>query len=356
MKKIFVAMLALAAAAACSNEEIVSVNREAIAFDNAFVNNATRSVVDKSFTNTAEGIFKDFAVYGFVTDENTGTIFDCTKVSGSDGAWTYDATQYWIEGATYNFYAVAPYSYLGYWVDSTANADGLVLYVQNNDGTKDILVAKANDIVGKSSGNNVPVAFNFQHILSKVKFSFTNNYDATGSSIRVENIKITNACGGSYVTFTKNNLQWGNGNPSAQAPTLNFGMATDDEATTDVKEDVEVAYAYGKTYESQNELLLIPVSGPEYTLNGETVKGYNVTFDVKVLVNGVVVKTYNHKVNVDFTPVAGHSYDIKAVISAENINPDDEDGLDPIKFTVTGIDGWDTDHNDNNTADDDIVM
>ena len=330
MKKIFIAIVALAAATACSNSEIVSVNREAIAFDNAFVNNSTRSVVDPSFTNTH--LFEDFAVYGFVTDENTAPIFDRTKVSCSalNGDWTYEGTQYWIEGATYNFYAVAPYSYLGTWVASNRTVDGLVLYVQNNDGTKDILVAKANDIVGQQSGDNDPVAFNFQHILSKVKFSFTNNYDATGSSIRVENIQITNACGGSYVTVTKNNLQWANGSPSAQAPTLNFGMATDDEATTDVKEDVAVAYAYGKTYESQNELLLIPV---------EVDGGYNVTYDVKVLINGVVVKTYNHNVNVDFTPAAGHSYDIKAVIKASNINPDE--ALDPIEFTVTGIDGWD---------------
>lgn len=328
MKKIFVVILALAAAA-CSNEDIVSVNREAIGFDNAFINNSVRSVNDPSFTNT--NLFGDFAVYGYVTEEGTGTLFDGTKVSGSDlnGDWTYEGTQYWIEGATYNFYAVAPFSYRGTWMASTSNVDGLVLSVQNYDGTKDILVAKANDIVGKASGQNVPVAFNFQHILSKVKFSFTNNYDATGSSIRVENIKINNACRFSLVTLSKNNLEWGNGDGSQT--TLNFGMATDAEETADVKENVEVAYAYGKTYESQKELLLIPVA-----VNG----GYNVTFDVKVLVNGVVVKTYSHDVNVDFTPEAGHSYDIAATVNAENINPDEE--LDPIEFTVTSIDGWDT--------------
>lgn len=328
MKKIFVAILALAAAA-CSNEDIVSVNREAIGFDNAFINNSVRSVVDPSYSNT--NLFGDFAVYGYVTEEGTGTLFDGTKVSGStlNGDWTYEGTQYWIEDATYNFYAVAPYSSMGYWMASTSNVNGLVLSVQNTDGTKDILVAKANDIVGQPSGQNVPVAFNFQHILSKVKFSFTNNYDATGSSIRVENIKINNACGANFVTLSKNNLQWSNGDGSKA--TLNFGMATDAEETADVKENVEVAYAYGKTYESQNELLLIPVA-----VDG----GYNVTFDVKVLVNGVVVKTYSHDVNVDFTPVAGHSYDIAATVNAENINPDEE--LDPIEFTVTSIDGWDT--------------
>ena len=333
MKKIFVAMLALAAATACSNDELVSVNREAIGFDNAFINNSVRSIEDPSYSNTK--LFSDFAVYGFVTtNEGTGTLFNGTKVSGSalNGDWTYEGTQYWIKGATYNFYAVAPHSYQGYWMASNPNANGLVLYVQNTDGTKDILVAKANDIVGQQSGDNEAVEFNFQHILSKVKFSFTNNYDATGSSIRVENIKITNACGGSYVTFTKNILEWGNGNPSAQAPTLNFGNAAVASATA------EEAFAKGTTVESYNERLLIPV---------EVDGGYNVTFAVKVLVNGTVVKTYEHDVLVDFAPVAGHSYNIAATISAENINPDEE--LDPIQFTVTSIDDW----ANGNTADSD---
>lgn len=329
MKKIFVAILALAAAA-CSNEEIVSVNREAIGFDNAFINNSVRSVVDPSFTNT--NLFENFAVYGYVTEEGTGTLFDGTQVSGSalNGEWTYTGTQYWIEGATYNFYAVAPNSYKGYWMASTSNVNGLVLSVQNTDGTKDILVAKANDIVGKASGQNVPVAFNFQHILSKVKFSFTNNYDATDSSIRVENIKINNACRASFVTLSKNNLEWGNGDGSQT--TLNFGNAAVASATA------EEAFTNGTTVESYNERLLIPVA-----VNG----GYNVTFDVKVLVNGVVVKTYSHDVNVDFTPVAGHSYNIAATIEAENINPDEE--LDPIEFTVTSISDW----ANGNTADSD---
>ena len=327
MKKIFVAILALAAAA-CSNEDIVSVNREAIGFDNAFINNSVRSVVDPSYSNT--NLFGDFAVYGYVTtNEGTGTLFDGTKVSGSalNGDWTYEGTQYWIKDATYNFYAVAPNSYKGYWMASTSNVNGLVLSVQNPDGTKDILVAKANDIVGQQAGQNDPVEFNFQHILSKVKFSFTNNYDATGSSIRVENIKINNACGANFVTLSKNNLQWSNGDGSKA--TLNFGNAAVASATA------EEAFTNGTTVESYNERLLIPVA-----VNG----GYNVTFDVKVLVNGVVVKTYSHDVNVDFTPVAGHSYNIAATINRETINPDEE--LDPIEFTVTDITGWDEDADD----------
>ena len=329
MKKIFVAMLALAAATACSNDELVSVNQEAIGFDNAFINNSVRSV-DPSYTN--DKLFSDFAVFGFVTEENTGTLFDGTQVSGSvlNGEWTYTGTQYWIEGATYNFYAVAPYS--GAWTKTAASVDGVTLTFDNANGTQDLLFAKAQNIEGQESGQNETVEFTFGHILSKVKFSFTNGYDATNSSIRVENIKINNAYTTGSVVLGANDPAW-----TVQDTNATLELVFGNAATTAV--DAEEAFAKGTTVESYNERLLIPVSGPEYTLKGETVKGYNVTFDVKVLVNGVVVKTYSHSVNANFTPEAGHSYDIAATITAENINPDEE--LDPIEFTVTGIDGWD---------------
>ena len=65
-----------------------------------------------------------------------------------------------------------------------------------------------------------------------------------------------------------------------------FGMATDDEATADVKENAEVDYAFGKVYESQNERFLIPSASPSTTY------AYNVTFDVVLLVSGQEIDTY----------------------------------------------------------------
>ena len=53
MRKTIFAILAAASLVACSNDEFVNVaDKEAIAFDNAFVDNSTRSVVDPSFTNS----------------------------------------------------------------------------------------------------------------------------------------------------------------------------------------------------------------------------------------------------------------------------------------------------------------
>ena len=336
MKKIFFAVLALATMAACNKTEVVSVSEgNAIAFDNAFVDNATKSVVDPSFTN--DNMFTDFAVYGFVEG---AVLFDGTRVSKDithtdlKKAWKYAGTQYWIAGAKYNFCAIAPKTG-GNWSNVTSAVSGTAINTElsfTNNGTQDLLYAEAPQGAGQTEGN-VPVAFTFKHILSKVKFSFENGYNASTATIKVKNVKVTNAHTTANVALTSTTATW-SGNDATTPLELSFGMATDDEATNDVKENAEVAYAFGKVYESQNELFLIP-STTDYT--------YNVTFDVVLLVNTEEIKTYNHTATVTFAPAPGNSYDIKAVINAENIDPEHEQ--EPIEFTVTTISGWE----DNNS-------
>ena len=323
MKKIFVAMLALAAATACSNDELVSVNQEAIGFDNAFINNSVRSVNDPSYTDT--NLFADFAVYGYVEG---ATLFDGVTVSKSitnselKSDWKYAGTQYWIAGANYNFHAVAPQT-AGGWTATEKAADGLKLNYTNN-GTTDVLYATVAQ-QGLLEGNP-QVAFTFRHVLSKVKFSFENAYNATNATIKVKNIKIENAYSTGSVALATNTTTWNAHNGVLE---LDFGMATDAEET-DAKENVEVAYAYPKVYESQKELFLIPGAMPT--------DGYKVTFDVDLLVSGTSVKVFNHTVYAKFTPAVGNAYEIKAVIKAENIDP--EHAQEPIEFTVNTLPGW----------------
>ena len=324
MKKIFIAAMALAAVAACNKSEIVSVNEgNAIAFDNAFVDNATKSVNDPSITNAT---LKDFAVYGFVQD---AVLFDGTTVSKTitnnelkKSEWKYEGTQYWIAGAQYNFNAVAPKTDGG-WEKTVATSAATKLSFTNN-GTTDLLYASVAK-EGKVSGNDV-VAFTFRHVLSKVKFSFENAYNASSATIKVKDIVITNPHKTANVVLTDVTV-WSD-NAAANDFTLAFGMATDDEATTATKENAEVAYAYGATYESQNERFLIPSNS----------YAYNVTFTVELLVSNTKVATYYHTVTAEFAPEAGKSYDIKAVINAANIDPNH--AQEPIEFTVNTLPGW----------------
>lgn len=329
MKKIFVAMLALAAAA-CSNEDIVSVNQEAIGFDNAFINNSVRSVNDPSYTMDGT-MFTSFNVFGFV--ENA-VLFDGTTVSKDvdnddlKSEWKYEGTQYWIAGAKYTFHAVAPTTPNVTDAAATKN-DGVTLSYTNVKGTEDLLYAYA-EADGEVSGND-PVAFDFRHILSKVKFSFENAYDASTATIQVTDVKITNAHSTAKVALNNTTTTWSEYNGTI--PAIEFGDATDPEA-----DDYAKAYACGTTYESANERFVIP------TTNNYA---FNISFVANLYINGTQVDVdaeadgvngYAHTATVTFAPQPGHSYDIKAVINAKNIDPAHEQ--EPIEFTVNSIGGW----------------
>ena len=355
MKKTLFAVLALAAVAACNKAEVVEQNpANAIAFDNAFVDNATKSVNDPSFTN--DKMFTDFAVYGFVEG---AVLFDGTTVTGTPAAkpttWDYTGTQYWIAGAYYNFAAVAPMTNGG-WTKTSCAATASDSPTTNprtintslsftNNGTTDLLYAEHQQVQGQAQGNE-KVDFTFRHILSKVKFSFENGYNASNATIKVKDIKITNAYTTGNVALTGSTTTWSDHATSSLE--LAFGMATDNEATTDVAENVEVAYDFGKTYESQNELFLIPGAVPTNTVevtdeNGTTTKtvlGYKVTFKVALLVSDTLIDEYDHEVYVNFTPAPATCYDIKATITASNIDP--EHDQEPIEFTVNALPDWGT--------------
>ncbi len=315
MKKVFLALAAVVALAACSKEEtLVQQAPEAIAFENAFVDNATRSVNDPSLTTdglTAND--KGFAVFGYVrtsdaADSAIAPIFTNEKVWYENSAWKYGTTQYWIEGAVYNFAAVAPYSVASnannakFNYDSSSRTFNTTLTF-NNDGVTDLLYAPSAAIPGKATGND-PVALTFRHTLSKVKFSFKNEYNATNTTIKVRDIKVTNAYKTGKVTLDGSTV-WSE-QALQQDFVLNFGEATDNEATTDIKENTSIAYASGLTYESQNELLLIPA---DYTSTNLAV-----SFIYDIVVDGTPIKSFTVTPAVAVNLEPGHAYDFKATI------------------------------------------
>ena len=134
---------AAALLASCSLDETLETARDTrvIGFSNAFVDNATRSVVDPSFTKENLG---NFAVYGFTQN---GQIFDGVTVSSSDNGatWTYSPTQYWVEGNQYAFAAIAPASVpvSGETLTGSSVADYKVGMTVSftNDGKTDLLYA-----------------------------------------------------------------------------------------------------------------------------------------------------------------------------------------------------------------------
>ena len=337
MKKALFAILATVAMVACSNDEVVrQAAPEAISFD-TFVEKATRSVVDPSQTLAKlQETDKGFGVYGFVTgdtenaDTTTAPIFTNEHVTYSNSEWTYSSTQYWIDGATYNFSALAPYA--GYNSQNvTATTSGVTLKFNNTDGNIDLLYAQVNN-----ADHDSAVSFNFRHILSKVKFTFENAYDATNTKIQINDIKIANAIHQATVALSNNTPVW-TAEDFTNLREFNFGAATyNDSGVAEPKTT--------GTYESYNEFLLIPFNYQD--TNTLAVQKLNITFNYDIVVNEVKIKNVpvSTGINVNLEPCK--AYDFKATIGHG----------EAIEFSASVID-WDNDHdgeeNTNGTDDED---
>lgn len=335
MKKVF--FLGIAAAtmlASCSKNETVDVPQgKAIGFSNTFVDNATRSVVDPSFT---VGTLGNFAVYGFTQN---GQIFDGETVSSVDGgtSWTYSPTQYWVEGNQYAFAAIAPasVSVSGARLTGASVADYKVGMTVSftNDGKTDLLYAAADPVNADDDfmASPQPVGLTFKHQLSKVKFSFKNSVGEV-YNIKVTDVKITDANSTGTLTVSADAENAWSG-VTGNDLVLSFGAAGTTDAST------AEAIAFGTEIETYNEQLMIPTASTE---------SYNVTFTVELLSGTVPMGTYNHTATIEGVELKlGYCYDFAAELNAENIvvDPDDPDAqLEPITFTVNEISGWiDTD-------------
>ena len=318
MKKIFVAVLAMAGVVACNTVDTLDVPQNPeIRFANAFVENATRAneALDPSTTtNTLTG----FNVWGFM-DQTDGTVFVAEDVTGSKGNFSYANIQYWAPGHTYYFAALAP-------IDSTNVKDfaaevagateeekfvKTVFNFTNVEGTEDLLYAAAKE-VAPAMGASKTVMLTFDHLLSKVKFSFTNGFTNPNAYIDVKNVTMA-VPATATATLTKDAYTWAN---QAGELILAFGDACDKTAIN-VKQ------------EAANELLTIPAA-----------QDYVVEFDV-VYYQGSVPAYKGHKVvtlkNVAFE--VGKAYNLAATLNASNIT---EEGvkLQPIVFDVQVVNNW----------------
>ena len=325
---------AAAMLASCSLDETLETARDTrvIGFSNAFVDNATRSVVDPSFT---VGTLGNFAVYGFT---QKGQIFDGVTVSSADNGstWTYNPIQYWVEGNQYAFAAIAPasVSVSGETLTGSSVSDYKVGMTVSftNDGKTDLLYANggAFNADGTFMASPQTVGLTFKHQLSKVKFSFKNNVSGA-YNIKVTDVKITDAkSSGTLTVSDATENVWSNvgGTPLE----LEFGAAgTTDANTAD-------AIVHGNEVETYNEQLMIPTASTE---------SYNVTFTVELLNGTVPMGTYNHTATIKGVELKlGYCYDFAAELNAGNIvvdpdDPDDPDAqLKPIEFTVNEISTW----------------
>lgn len=315
MKKIFVAVLAMAGVVACNTVDTLDVPQNpAISFENAYVKNATRDAVDPSTTTAS---IEAFDVWAFM-DETSGIVLVDEDVTKGANGWSYANVQYWAPGHTYYFGALAPMNSANWDLD-TSKAGKLgagVVSFTNVDGTEDLLysaveVSTADLKLGEGMD---PVKLTFSHLLSKVKFTFKNGFATDNVSIKVKDVTMTVPAA---ATLDLNTADWWEGDKwvlGNEALTLQFGSV----ATT---------LGMGIADEADNERLTIPASAAYE---------YNVKFYVDVYM-GDVLAIDNHEFTATIKDIAlqmGKAYNFTATINPENLE------MAPIVFEVVEVKEW----------------
>lgn len=217
MKKSFFIIAAATLVVGCANNDIkndITENRPEIGFA-AETYKTTRAEITSNADLATEGGFvvwgykaKNQATMNWATEAYT--VFDGVNVyvkSGQDGAyisgtetdWTYASKKYWDKGASYCFYAVAPYG--GTYSIAGATNDvkkititGAVSGDASAAGTKDYLISRAGVIDRKGTNQN-NVDFTFNHVMAKVDFLLKKGDNVTGE-VKVQSITMTGWDGG----------------------------------------------------------------------------------------------------------------------------------------------------------------
>lgn len=314
MKKIFIAVLAVAALASCSQEYVVVEQpKAAIGFD-TFVENSTRA------TDLTTSNLQDFGVYGTVAKGgNTALIFKNTKVYKSGNVYKYDVPQYWIAEADYTFTAIAPYTDAEWSYDpatTTLSFDNAAAAAE-----QDVLFAYAAKTTEEelTEENTQPVAFIFKHVLSKVAFKFTNTFADGNTSLKVYNVKINNTA------------------LEATMPIVD-GV---DKVWTAETDDNDLVVAFGEAAANNVDLFGNGESFPvahQYVIPVE--RKYVITFDVDLYQAGVYLATYSHEIEKTINFAKNGNYSLNVELAPGTVNPDAQ--LYPIVFTVDKIDDWDS--------------
>lgn len=313
MKKnlLFFGVAALAFAS-CTQNEVLDVNESrAIGFD-AFVGNNTRAVTDLT-----KDALEKFYVFGDY-DEGASIAFSNTEVNGSstDGIYTPVNPAYWITGKTYQFGAYSDGNN-GLTKGAQVSFDNGTLTISGYEvaDTKDLIAATAK--VSNATGND-NVQLSFKHLLSKIKFTFSTTAVPEAYKLEVTSITFEGTKTGAGCTFANNAIttEWSGANGTYTVPKLDDYAIEGGKASTD-------------------EILVIPQANNSITA----------TITVKMIdeKSGTVLvesKEFTASLATASETVwkSGYVYNYTAEINPDKVN----DQMKEILFTVTSVEGWDT--------------
>lgn len=227
MKKILLSVFAVAALASCiQNEDINPLTP--IGFGDAFVNNSTKAIYEGAkLVDEFQvwGAYKGISATTWAELYNGSTVTrpnDLTEYNAAT-AWNCDDKRYWADDCEYKFYAVVDdadattvtaANGVVESINFTANGSNDLLYGYKEENTKDAIPAL--------------VAFQMNHLLSKISFKFTAHADLlAGYTYKVNSVTVANAFATGVYTVADNGTgSWASQKDAMAALTL--AVPTDD--------------------------------------------------------------------------------------------------------------------------------
>lgn len=378
MKKIFlIGLAATAVLTGCSKDETMEMaSQKAIGFE-TFVNKSTRAI-DKDVTNSTIEAFK---VYGFLNTP-AAKVFDGTKVTKSyDGTWSYTPKQYWTTGGKYWFAAVACLQMK----ENTYTSDAYTLtwptglttegkcygpditFDNNAASAKQDLVYAFNGArtdgspspepgsgytAPTSAANNIDVSFSFKHLLSRVKFVFTNNGGNDQTILRITSLKITDAYQtGSISTdqtsekgIEKSDILWTSPDDD---PGLTVEFDQQDIKGNETGTGATADNDYRYLIPGQSEFT-ITFTAQFFAADGSTELGNAKTFTFDGVSGNLAKVTIGKDAEGNENKIQkGYSYVFKASLSRQDVESKE---LLPITFMVESVEDWVTDEKTETTT------
>lgn len=314
-KSLFVLGVAVAALASCTQNEVVDIaESNVIKFDNAFVGNATKATAPEVKTDN----IKEMYVYAEHATDQDGTsaadVFTNTKVyDDGTGTWVYDNLVEW-DNTTNTYYKFAAYAGTNLTDGTQVSFDwtnGLSFTGITIDGANQYdLVANGTPVVSSDPDNRGLVQFTFSHLLSMVKFTLKNGFDASTpiaiSEFKFYGVKKTGDC--SYNTSA---WVWSNWETDVEEASTNF-VGTGGDATT--------------TIALENSWVVIP----------QTIADKTPVVQFKATVDGTD-KTFTAKIPA-ITWEPGNRYNYIFTITAEDMDLQNK----YITFGAPEVDEWGT--------------
>lgn len=263
--KYLVAALSAVALTACTNDEVMEVNRgRGITFQVA-TEASTRA------TATTTGTIDEFTVWGFTTENGENkTLMDALAVTRTGETWGYTGTIYWPANPV-DFYSVSPTPESGKVSEGTVSiandAQTISDFTANTDQSKQVdLLYAVNKGEKKADHTASAVSINFRHALSQIVFRAKNtneNLTVTIRGVKVGNIKKT----GDFTyptssTTTQNTSETGTITASTQGTWENvetevtFAAGVTLQTLAGVKEAVDLTTKTGTAY--SGALFMIP--------------------------------------------------------------------------------------------------